>query len=96
MLSTRARVRTLRPLDWCSMSMDPAKLRDEVLRLPLEVRARLVDDLLRSLDDGDEVDPSEYDAAWGAEISERLREVAEGEAKPVPWSAARQRITRES
>lgn len=78
------------------MSMDPAKLRDEVLRLPTEVRARLVDDLLRSLDDDDEVDPPEHDAAWGAEIAERLREVAEGEVQPVPWSEARQRITRES
>ena len=76
--------------------MDPEKLRDEVLRLPLQGRARLVDELLRSLDDDDEVDPTEHDAAWGAEISERLRAVAEGEVQPVPWSEARQRITRES
>jgi putative addiction module component (TIGR02574 family) len=78
------------------MSMDPAKLRDEVLRLPLAARARLVDDLLRSLEDADEVDPAEHDAAWGAEISERLREVAAGEVQPVPWNEARRRITRES
>lgn len=81
--------------------MDPAKLRAEVLRLPPEARARLVDDLLRSLDgdgslDGDdEIDPTEHDAAWGAEIAERLREVDEGEVQPVPWSEARQRIMRE-
>jgi putative addiction module component (TIGR02574 family) len=78
------------------MSMDPAKVRDAALSLPLEARARLVDDLLRSLDDADEIDPAEHDAAWGAEISERLREVADGEVTPVPWSKARRRIARES
>jgi putative addiction module component (TIGR02574 family) len=78
-----------------SMSMDPAKLRDEVLRLPLEARARLVDELLHSLDDDDEIDQAEHTAAWGAEIAERLRAVDAGEVQPVPWSEARQRIARE-
>lgn len=76
------------------MSMDPAKLRDEVLRLPLEARARLVDELLRSLDDEAECDQAEHAAAWGSEIAERLREVDAGEVQPVPWSEARQRIAR--
>jgi len=76
--------------------MDPAKLRDAVLSLPLEVRARLVEDLLCSLDEDEEVAEAEHDAAWGAEIAERLREVADGEVTPVPWSEARRRITRES
>jgi putative addiction module component (TIGR02574 family) len=78
------------------MTMDPSKLRDEVLRLPLEARARLVDELLHSLDDDDEIDQSEHAAAWGSEIAERLRAVDAGEIQPVPWSEARQRIMRES
>lgn len=78
------------------MSMDPLKLRDEVLRLPLEARARLVDELLGSLDDEDEIDPAEHGAAWSSEIAERLRAVDAGEVQAVPWSEARQRITRES
>jgi putative addiction module component (TIGR02574 family) len=77
------------------MSMDPAKLRDEVLRLPLEARARLVDELLHSLDDDDDLDQAEHAVAWGSEIAERLRAVDAGEVQPVPWSEARQRIMRE-
>lgn len=78
------------------MSIDPLRLREEVLRLPLEARAKLVDELLRSLDDDDEIDPEEHDAAWGAEIAERLREIEAGEVRAVPWAEARRRITRES
>jgi putative addiction module component (TIGR02574 family) len=76
--------------------MDPSKLRDEVLRLPREARARLVDELLHSLDDDDEIDQAEHETAWGSEIAERLRAVDAGEVRPVPWSEARQRIMRES
>ena len=76
------------------MSMDPSKLRDEALRLPLEARARLVDELLRSLDEDDEIDQAEHAAAWGSEIAERLREIDSGEVQPVPWSEARQSIAR--
>ena len=57
------------------MAMDPSKLRDEVLRRPLEARARLVDELLHSLEDDDQIDQAEHDAAWGSEIAERLRAV---------------------
>jgi putative addiction module component (TIGR02574 family) len=78
------------------MAMDPSKLREEVLRLPLEARARLADELLRSLDEDDGVDQAEHDAAWGSEIAERLHAVDAGEVQAVPWSVARQRITRES
>lgn len=65
-----------------------------MLRLPLEARARLVDELLRSLDEDDEVDQAEHAAAWGSEIAERLREIDAGEVQPVPWSEARRRIAR--
>jgi len=78
------------------MSMDPSKLRDEVLRLPRAARARLVDELLRSLDDDDESEQAEHAVAWGSEIAERLRAVDAGEVQPVPWREARQRITRKA
>jgi putative addiction module component (TIGR02574 family) len=96
---SRARTACLsQPALWIrmrSMSMVPSKLRDEVLRLPVEARARLVDELLHSLDQDDEIDQAEHDAAWGTEIAERLREVDAGESQPVPWRKARQRIMRE-
>lgn len=75
--------------------MDPTKLRDEVLRLPADARARLAAELLGSLDDSsDDVSPEEHDAGWGAEIAERLRRIDAGEVKPVPWDEARERIFR--
>jgi putative addiction module component (TIGR02574 family) len=79
------------------MSMDPSKLRDEAMRLPADARARLAAELLGSLDEGDDeaLDPAEYDAAWSAEIAERMRQIDSGEVKSVPWSEARRRITRE-
>jgi putative addiction module component (TIGR02574 family) len=79
------------------MSMDPTKVRDEAMRLPADERARLAADLLGSLDEGDDeaLDPDEHEAAWNAEIAERMRQIDSGEVKPVPWSEARRRITRE-
>jgi hypothetical protein len=78
-----------------SMSMDPSKLRDEALRMPVEARARLAAELLRSLDEDEDLDGAEYEAAWSSEIAERLREVEVGEVQTVPWSDARKRIVRE-
>ncbi len=78
--------------------MDPSKLRDEAMRLPADARARLAAELLGSLDEGDDdeaLDPAEHEAAWSAEIAERVRQIDSGEVKPVPWSEARRRITRQ-
>jgi putative addiction module component (TIGR02574 family) len=77
------------------MVADPARLRDEVLSLPTEARARLVAELLRSLEHEEEPEAADYEAAWGAEIAERLRSVDSGEVSPVPWGEARERIARE-
>ena len=78
-----------------SMSIDPAKLRDEALRVPIEDRARLVAELLGSLDGIDDVDEVEHEHAWSAEIVERLRQVDADEVQPIPRREARQRIARE-
>lgn len=78
------------------MSIDPATLRDEVLRLPRDARGRLVAELLRSLDADEEgLVEAEHEAAWGTEIAERLREIDAGEVQTVPWDEARRRMTRE-
>jgi putative addiction module component (TIGR02574 family) len=77
------------------MSMDPSKLREEALRLPVEARAQLAAELLGSLDEDDDLDAAEHEAAWSSEIAERLRQVEAGEVQAVPWSEARKRIVRE-
>ena len=77
------------------MASDPEKVRDEALSLPPEARARLAAELLRSLDDEDDVEGAEHEAAWSVEIGERLRAVDSGDVEPVPWARARERIVRE-
>lgn len=77
------------------MTIDPATLREEALSLPTEARARLVAELLESLDDEDELSSADHEAAWSSEIAERLRSVDAGEIKPVSWAEARERIARE-
>jgi putative addiction module component (TIGR02574 family) len=75
--------------------MVPAKLRDEALRLPTEARAKLAAELRGSLDDADDVDATEHEATWSAEIAERVAQVDRGDVQTVPWSEARKRIVRE-
>lgn len=63
----------------------PRKLVTELLELPDEDRGALAALLWRSLepDDGDELTGKEWEAAWGAEIDRRLREVTEGTVELV-------------
>jgi hypothetical protein len=65
------------------MATDSSRLRDKTPRLQTDARHRLVHE-------------GEHDAAWGAEIAERLRSVDAGEVTPVPWAEARKRIVREA
>lgn len=53
---------------------------DELLKLPAEARAAAAEELLRSLDDGDEPGAAE---AWDAEIERRAAEVAAGTAETM-------------
>lgn len=57
-------------------------LLEEALQLPERERGELAARLLRSLDpdDGDEVGPADWEAAWSAEIDERVRQVRDGTA----------------
>lgn len=50
--------------------MDPKRLIDEALRLPPEARAALAGELLASLEDT--AMDSDREAAWAAEIHDRL------------------------
>jgi len=75
------------------MSIDAEKLRDEALKLPAKDRAKLVADLLGSLED-DEGELG-HEEAWVVEIEERTRQIEAGEVATVPWSEARRRIRAE-
>jgi putative addiction module component (TIGR02574 family) len=56
------------------------------LELPLDQRAELAAELLASMDG--EAD-SDVEAAWGAEIERRARQVLNGKTEALPWESVR-------
>jgi putative addiction module component (TIGR02574 family) len=72
-------------------------LESQLLALPLEDRARLVEVLLASLDQEVESGPvAEIEAAWAAEAERRLAEIREGIVAGLPadqvFSAIRDKL----
>jgi putative addiction module component (TIGR02574 family) len=65
------------------------QLLDDALGLPDEQRAALAAVLIASLDESVDEDA---EAAWAAEIAQRLRDVQSGAVTTIPWSQARQMI----
>jgi putative addiction module component (TIGR02574 family) len=71
--------------------MSTEKLLAEVLRLPRDERARVVEELLYSLEEPTD----EVAAAWAGELERRSREVAEGRVQIVAWETVRTEILKE-
>jgi len=69
--------------------MSSDELRIAALALPPEDRAKLAQELLRSLDEPGEAG---IETAWLTEISRRASEVADGSVQAVDWEVARERI----
>ena len=59
------------------------------LALPLSARANLAHELLKSLDEGSDVDAEQ---AWVDEIARRLQEVDDGTVVLEDWDTVRARI----
>jgi putative addiction module component (TIGR02574 family) len=53
---------------------------NEAISLPVELRARLVDELLKSLNPSQ----AEMDELWAAEAERRVDEIENGKVKPIP------------
>ncbi len=58
----------------------PAEIRARALGLSRTERAKLVHDLLQSLDDDTTDEPGAVEAAWAAEITRRVEDVRSGKA----------------
>jgi putative addiction module component (TIGR02574 family) len=56
------------------------ELINEAISLPVELRARLVDELLKSLNPSQ----AEIDELWAAEAERRVGEIESGKVKPIP------------
>lgn len=52
----------------------------EAVSLPVELRARLVDELLKSLNPSQ----AEIDELWAAEAERRVDEIESGKVQPIP------------
>jgi len=65
----------------------------EALALPIDERARIVHELLRSLEaEEPESDPTELERAWTEEISHRLDELDAGTAATDDWPTVRDEL----
>lgn len=62
------------------------------LRLPAEARAAVAAELIGSLDDSEQA-AEDVEAAWSAEIRQRLADVDAGVVTPISWPEARRRIS---
>jgi putative addiction module component (TIGR02574 family) len=71
------------------MNTTTRSLFDTALQLPDSERAGLAAWLIESLDG--EFD-EEVDAAWAAEIGQRIAQLDSGEVRGVPWNEARRMI----
>ena len=61
------------------------EIEKELFELSTEDRARVVRDLIASLDrDEQQLSPEEWESAWKAELLSRQQELATGKAKLVP------------
>jgi putative addiction module component (TIGR02574 family) len=69
--------------------MRRASILAEALQLPVEGRAKLITELIATVDDGTTDDPAEVEQAWAAELEARI---AHADAHPddaVDWTALR-------
>lgn len=60
--------------------LEAEELIQEAMSLPVELRARLVDELLKSLNPSQ----ADIDALWAAEAERRISEIENGKVKPIP------------
>lgn len=60
--------------------LEAEELIQEAISLPVELRARLVDELLKSLNPSQ----ADIDALWAAEAERRVNEIESGKVKPIP------------
>ncbi len=71
------------------MSGQSQALLEQALKLPVNERAELAEQLLRSLDP---VADQDVEAAWQKEVQRRLSEVERGVAEMIPWEEVRERL----
>jgi putative addiction module component (TIGR02574 family) len=72
--------------------MTRASILAEALRLPIEERAKLITELIATVDDGTADDPAEVEQSWAAELEMRI---ASADANPdagIDWADLRAQL----
>jgi putative addiction module component (TIGR02574 family) len=75
------------------ISQRTAALLADAMRLSEEERGEVAIRLIESLDPATDAD---VDAAWSAEIQQRLEELRTGQVKSIPWTEARRMVVKEA
>lgn len=71
------------------MTKDVQKLLEKAMAMRAGDRAMVAQELLRSLERP--ADP-DVDAAWQAEAARRMKQLDQGEVRPVTWESVRDRL----
>lgn len=62
---------------------------EEALKLTVNERAEVAEQLIASLD---EVPDTDVELAWQEEIQRRLQQIDRGEVKTIPWEEVQRRL----
>jgi putative addiction module component (TIGR02574 family) len=73
-------------------SLTTQELLAAALSLPEDQRAELARNLLDSLDDGQDLSPDEWKAAWSDEIERRVHEIRTGKADLIDGDEALRQV----
>ena len=72
--------------------MTRASILEEALRLPVEERAKLITELIATVDDGSTDDPAEVEQAWAAELEVRIASADANPDAAIDWVELRAQL----
>jgi putative addiction module component (TIGR02574 family) len=72
--------------------MTRASILAEALRLPVEERAKLITELIATVDDAAAEDPTEVEQAWAAELELRIARADANPDEGIDWADLRAQL----
>ena len=72
--------------------MTRASILAEALRLPVEERAKLITELIATVDDATAEDPAEVEQAWAAELELRIARADANPDEGIDWADLRAQL----
>lgn len=72
--------------------MTRASILAEALRLPVEERAKLITELIATVDDATTEDPAEVEQAWAAELELRIARADANPVEGIDWADLRAQL----